>query len=145
MLRRPPAREVVWPRLEGPSDRQTYAAIDSAKNYGGPGLELGRAIRYVWQDLLQINPVREQPKLILYSAAQPFVRTGHNRRWSRTYMSASSPFRGRWAYVGAIQRNYALRDRLTGVPMRTGITYQYPAFKVSSRAIVLGPAGARRS
>ncbi len=149
MLRRPPAKEISWPRLEGPSDLQHYAAVDSAKNFGGPSVaayggaveELKRRIAYIWQDLLQINPAHEQPKLILYSAAQPFIRTGHMRRMSRTYMTASSPFLGRWAYVGAQQRQFVDRTRMTGVPMRTGVTYRVPRFRVAPRAIQLGPGG----
>jgi len=149
ILRRPPAKEIVWDRLHGPSDIQHYAAVDQAKNFGAPAVlgyggeidALGRAIRYFWQDLLQINPAREQPKLILYSAAQPFVRTGHLRRFSRTYMSASMPFLGRWAYVGAQQRQYTERTRMTGLPMRRGLTYNVPRFRVAPRAIHLGPGG----
>lgn len=141
LTRMAPAKEIVWDRLEGPSNLQTYAAIDSAKNYGGAGEALGRAIRYFWQDILQINPAREQPKLIFNSAAQPFVRTGHLRRFSRTYMSASSPFQGRWAYVGTQQRVFAERTRMTGVATRLGTTYRYPRFRVAPRAIQLGPGG----
>lgn len=144
MLRRPPAKEIVWDRRQGASDLQHYAGVDQAKSYAGAygGVSaVGRAIVYIWQDLLQINPAREQPKLILNSAAQPFVRTGHLRRTSRTFMSASAPFQGRWAYVGAQQRLYTERTRMTGVATRQGTTYRYPRFRVAPRAIQLGPGG----
>jgi hypothetical protein len=140
MLRRPPAKEICWPRLAGPSNLQHYAAVDSDR-----GAELRRGSDTVqhpeeiaWQDLLQLQPVKEQPKLVLYSAAQPFIRTGHMRRWTRTFMSASGRFLGRWAYIGIQQRLYTERTRMTGVPMRTGLTYQVPRFKVAPRAIQLG-------
>lgn len=141
MLRRPPAKEICWPRLEGPSNRQSYGAVDQNK---APGLVRGSSttqfpFETVWQDLEQLQPVREQPRLILYSAAQPFIRTGHMRRWTRTFMSASGRFLGRWAYVGLQQRIYTERTRMTGVPMRTGVTYKVARFKVAPRAIQLGP------
>lgn len=144
LTRRPPAREIVWPRLAGPSDIQHYAGVDQAKSYRGASagsVDVRQVIRFFWQDLLQINPVREQPRLLLSSAAQPIVRTGHNRRFSRTYMSASPRFFGRWAFVGTVQRQYTERTRISGFPMRTGTTYTYPRFKVSPRTIALSGAG----
>lgn len=143
MLRRPPAKEVVWPRQQGLSDRQNFAAVDSWKRYGNGyagNLDPARMpIRVWWQDILQLNPALGTPKLIAYSAAQPFIRTGHLRRFTRTFMRASGRFMGRWAYVGVQQRLYTERARMTGVPMRLGTTYAYPRFKVAPRAIHLGP------
>jgi hypothetical protein len=144
MLRRPPAREICWPRLTGPSNRQNYGAVDQAKSYGqkqAGKLDLRSVILYVWQDFLQINPVHDQPKLIFTSGFQPFIRMGSMRRWSRTFMAASPRFQGRWAYVGLQQRIYTERTRMTGVITRQGTTYKYPRFKVSPRAIQLGAGG----
>lgn len=99
--------------------RQTFGAVDTVKSFGGRmrGQE-DRAttppFQTVWQDRIQINPVTEQPRLIFYSGAQPFIRWGAVRRYVRTFMTASARFQGRWAYVGFIQRNYAERARLSG-------------------------------
>lgn len=150
MLRRPPAKEVSWERQQGLSGRQTFAAVDQAKNYGGgrAGSEELRPwvakFQVVWQDILQINPAHSQPNLIYSSGAQPFIRTGHMRRWTRTFMSASPRFLGRAFYVGLIERQYTERARITGVPTRLGTTYRYPRFGVSSgpRAVQLGAGGA---
>lgn len=144
MLRRPPAREICWPRPQGLSDRQSYGAVDQAKMYAGGSAgkgDLRQVIRYIWQDLLQINPAHEQPKLIYNSGAQPFSRWGAMRRWSRTFMSAGPRFQGRWAYIGLQQRIYTERTRMTGVATRQGTTYRYPRFKVAPRAIQLGGGG----
>jgi hypothetical protein len=142
LIRQVPAKEICWPRPPGPSGRQNYAAVDNSKRYAGAAAGSVDPLQsnvYVWQDLERIGPVLEQPKLILYSAAQPFVRTGHMRRWSRTFMSASARFLGRWAFVGVQQNVYTQRTRMTGVPMRTGVTYSYARFRVSPRTIKLGP------
>jgi hypothetical protein len=149
MLRRPPARMVHVEPQQGPLvGRQTYGAVDSAKSYGRPeaGASAGRLdfragareIVYTWQDLLQVNPAHEQPKLIWYSGAQPFVRMGAMRRWSRTFMSASPRFQGRWAYIGLLERQYTERARMTGVATRLGTTYVYPRFVTGPRAVQLG-------
>lgn len=141
LVRQVPAKEICWPRPAGPSDIQHYAAIDTAKRYSGASagvLDTRQQNAYVWQDYERIGPVKEQPKLVLYSAAQPFVRTGHMRRWSRTFMAASGRFLGRWAYVGTQSRQYTERTRITGVPMRTGRTYVYPSYRPATRTIQLG-------
>ena len=150
MLIRPPAKEVHWERTHGSTVKiQNYAAVDQVKNYepiGRAGSEELRPwlnrLQVVWQDLLQINPAHSQPNLIYYSGAQPFIRTGHMRRWTRTYMSASPRFFGRWAYVGILERQYTERARITGVPTRQGTTYRYPRFSVGPRAVQLGRGGA---
>lgn len=148
MLVRPPAKQVVWERLKGPSDRQNFGAVDQAKNWdkGRAGSEELRPwlqrMQVVWFDMLQINPAHSQPNLIYYSGAQPFIRTGHNRRWTRTFMSASPRFFGRAFYVGLIERQYTERARITGVPTRLGTTYRYPRFRVGPRAVQLGAGGA---
>lgn len=149
MLNRPPAKEVVWERQQGLSGRQTFAAVDQVKNYepiGRAGSEelrpWLRRMQIVWFDMLQINPAHSQPNLIYSSGAQPFIRTGHNRRWTRTFMSASPRFQGRAFYVGLIERQYTERARISGVPTRQGTTYRYPRFRVGPRAVQLGAGGA---
>lgn len=147
MLLRPPAKDVVWERQQGLSGRQTFAAVDQSKNWdrGRAGSEELRPwlnrMQIVWQDILQINPAHSQPNLIYSSGAQPFIRTGHMRRWTRTFMSASPRFFGRAFYVGIIERQYTERARITGVPTRMGTTYRYPRFKVGPRAVQLGAGG----
>lgn len=168
MVQRPPARIAVWPRPEGLSGRVVGKAaggvVNAAKSYstayGGNvdirdagrnsalpdvppsfGQRLARTFQIVWQDLLQINPAHSQPNLIYYSGAQPFIRTGHLRRWTRTFMSAGPRFQGRVAYVGVLQRQYTERTRLTGMPSRLGTTYAPPRYRVAPRAIPLGGAG----
>lgn len=167
MLNRPPARFVVRPRPEsrgwvtGKTEGAMFNADKSyATSYGGNldirdagqnsalpntmptfGQRLARTFLIVWQDLLQINPAHSQPNLIYYSGAQPFIRTGHMRRWTRTFMSAGPRFQGRVAYVGVLQRQYTERTRLTGVPTRQGTTYRYPRYTVGPRAITLGGGG----
>lgn len=126
--------------------RQTFGAVDQFRAYGGSQAgtvaldALGRAIQYVWQDRVQVNPAHEQPKLIFSSGAQPLIRWGLMRRYSRTFMAASPRFQGRWAYVGYIQRHYTERPRLTGVATRLGQTYRYqvPSAGPGPRAIPLG-------
>jgi len=151
-LRRPPAKMVYRAPQQGPLvGRQTYAAVDTAKSYGAPeaGRRAGsldfragaRQIIYTIQDLLQVNPAHEQPRLIYNSGAQPFTRSLHNWRWSRTFMSASPRFVGRWAYVGQIQRAYTERARITGVSTRQGTTYSYPRFISAPRSVPLGGGG----
>jgi hypothetical protein len=143
MLRRPPAKEIVWPREHGLTSRQNYAAVDSWKRYGdgyaGAPDPAQMPIRVYWQDILQLNPVLGTPKLIAYSAAQPFIRTGHLRRFTRTFMRASTRFLGRWTYVGLQQRLYTERARMTGVTTRRGTSYAYARFRVAPREIQLGP------
>lgn len=155
MIRRPPAtrfhlvetgrqgfltKSQIAPTSVGPPSasaphrdlgRQTFGAVDSFKAYGGAQAgstadgALGQAFQYTWQDRIQVNPAHEQPKLIFYSGAQPFIRWGAVRRFVRTFMAASPRFQGRWAYVGFMQRHYAERPRLTGIPGRLGSTYVY--------------------
>jgi hypothetical protein len=144
MLIRPPAKMVSWERQKGLSGRQNYAAVDQVKNYENVGRAGSEELRpwlkrmqIVWMDMLQINPAHSQPNLIYYSGAQPFIRTGHMRRWTRTFMSASPRFFGRAFYVGLIERQYTERARITGVPTRLGTTYAYPRFRVAPRAVQL--------
>lgn|SRR5215471_2986707 len=122
--------------------RQTYGAVDQIKAYGGGagGVVDTLPIDYAWQDRIQINPAHEQPRLDFTSGAQPLIRWGLLRRYSRTYMSASPRFRGRWFYVGLIQRQYADRARMTGVATRQGTTYIPPRVVTGPgpRAIPLG-------
>lgn len=122
--------------------RQTFGAVDQFKAFGGAAAGSVDTVpfQYTWQDRIQVNPFREQPKLILTSAAQPLIRWGLNRRYVRTFMSASPRFQGRWAFVGFIQRHYAERPRMTGVPMRLGTTYVAPRTSSGpgTRAVVLG-------
>lgn len=152
MVIRPPAARVHLEPQQGPLvGRQTYGAVDQAKSYGSPFMgrqsgkpsftEGGREFQTTWQDFLQINPAREQPRLDFTSGRQPFYRSGHLRRFVRTFMAASPKFRGRWAYVGYIQRQYAERTRMTGVPTRQGTTYRYPRFQIPTREIPLGGGG----
>jgi hypothetical protein len=167
MLQRPPARFVVRARPESRgwvTGKTEGAMFNSDKSYrtsnagnldlrdGGRnsalpdvppsfGARLARTFLIVWQDLLQINPAHSQPNLIYYSGAQPFIRTGHLRRWTRTFMSAGPRFQGRVAYVGVLERVYTERTRMTGVPTRQGTTYRYPRYKVAPRAIPLGQGG----
>jgi hypothetical protein len=145
MIQRPRAIYVSHERPEGPtfggvSGRTGGEMFNADKAYGGgaAGAPDNTANVYTWKDLLQINPVPEQPKLIYYSGAQPFSRWGAVRRYSRTFMSASPRFFGRWFYVGVQQRNYTERSRMTGVATRQGTTYNYPRFKVSPRSVALG-------
>jgi len=105
--------------------RQTFGAVDQTKNFGPSGFTQ-RAMAWWWQDRVQAPPVPEQPRLIYVSGAQPLVRWGLNRRYSRTYMTAAPRFQGRWAYVGFIQRHFADRARMTGVATRQGTTYMVP-------------------
>lgn len=123
--------------------RQTMGAVDQTKRFGlgqAGSIDWRTIIQYVWQDRVQVNPAHEQPKLIFYSGAQPLVRWGLNRRYSRTFMAASPRFFGRWAYVGFQQRFYAERPRLTGVATRQGKTYVMarPSSGPGPRAIPLG-------
>ena len=121
--------------------RQTFGAVDQAKAYGGAdaGSVTGTPFQYVWQDRIQVPPAHEQPRLLFYSGAQPLIRWGLNRRYVRTFMSASPRFQGRWAFVGYIQRHFAERARMTGVPNRYARTYSYriPSSGPGPRAIPL--------
>src|SRR4029077_10667172 len=150
MLVRPPARYVYVPPQEGilqhVTGKTAGAAVDTNK---GADLWRGssttqRALDVDTLDLQQINPAHEQPKLIYYSGAQPIIRWGW-RRFVRTFMSASPRFRGRWFYVGIIQRQYTERARMTGVTTRQGTSYSYARFKISPRTIPLGPWPAKHS
>jgi hypothetical protein len=129
--------------------RQTFGAVRTMKSYGEPeaGRQGGRldlrpgpvrTIEYVWQLFQNINPAHEQPKLIFYSGAQPFTVGMQLRRFSRTRMTASPRFQGRWAYVGLLERQYTERGRMTGVPTRQGTTYAYPRFVTAPRVVQLG-------
>jgi hypothetical protein len=167
MLRRPPAKAVHLAPQQGPLaasvaapnerfappgdfatpardlGRQSFGATDQTKAFahGSAGsFDRRERIDYTWQDRVQVNPAHEQPRLVFYSGAQPLIRWGLMRRFSRTYMSASPRFFGRWAYVGFIQRHYTERARLTGVRTRQGKTYVLPRVGTGPgpRAIVLG-------
>jgi len=140
MLRRPPAYPIHWPHdQKGPTTQlQNYGAVDQKQNVG-PTSTTQRGLMVWILDLLQINPALEQPRLEISSARQPFIRTHHNARFVRTFMTASPRFQGRWIYVGYIQRQYAERTRITGVPTRLGQTYSYrPAKLVPPRVVELG-------
>lgn len=153
MLRRPPAKHVDLGSMQGPLAssvqapnehfappgdklaphrdlaRQTHGAVDQTKLFGhaqAGSYDSRTAIEYEWQDRVQVNPAHEQPKLLFSSGAQPLIRWGLNRRYSRTFMAASPRFQGRWAFVGFIQRNFAERARITGVATRKGTTYVVP-------------------
>jgi hypothetical protein len=150
MLRRPPAKMVHLAPQEGPlgglvTGKTGGAMVNSVKAYGGAragNYDLRPALAHfavVWQDFLNVRPAHEAPKLINYSAAAPLVRMAGVRRYTRTFMSASPRFRGRWFFVGYIQRHYAERARLRGIPTRQGTTYVYPKFNVPTRAVQLGP------
>jgi hypothetical protein len=119
--------------------RQTFGATDATKNYGPSGFTQP-PMTWTWQDRVDVPPVSEQPKLIFVSGAQPLVRWGLMRRFSRTYMTASPRFQGRWAYVGFIQRHFTDRARMTGVATRQGTTYVVPRVGTGpgTRAIRLG-------
>lgn len=141
-LQRPPARIVPRERLQGPSNRQSFGAVDQHKDasfHRGDlsGIQLPVTIGTPY--IQQINPVPEVPKLINYSAAQPVTIWGW-RRYTRTHMSAGPRFLGRWVAVGAIIRAYTERGRMTGVATRQGVTYSVPRYKVSpgTRTIPLG-------
>lgn len=124
--------------------RQTYGAVAQLKAFGGGqgGVEFSEPFSYVWQDRVQVNPAHEQPKLIFNSGAQPLIRWGLNRRYVMTHMTASPRFRGRWAYVGFILRQYTERPRITGVATRRGTTYILPRVGTGPgpRGIPLGGA-----
>lgn len=152
------ARQAAWgPYLVPPGDhqtpgrdlgRQTFGAIASLKSYGAPdagrqagSIDLRAKVRefvYTWFVPVQINPAHEQPKLIYHSGAQPFTVGMSLRRFSRTFMSASPRFQGRWFYIGLLERQYAERARMTGMPSRQGTTYAYPRFVSAPRAVALG-------
>ena len=122
--------------------RQTFGAVDQFRAFGGGSAGTVDALpfQYTWQDRVQVNPAHEQPKLLFSSGAQPLIRWGLNRRYVRTFMSASPRFQGRWAYVGYILRQYTERPRLTGVATRLGSTYVYPRVSTGPgpRAIPIG-------
>ena len=146
-LTRPPARFVYMPPQEGIFQRVTgktagAAAIPAADNYG-PSQTTQFHMQTTRMDIQQINPAHEQPKLVYYSGAQPFIRWGV-RKFTRTFMSSSPRFGGRWFYVGITQRQYTERSRMTGVTTRQGTSYTYPRFKTSPRTIPLGGQGAQQ-
>ena len=122
--------------------RQTFGAVDSYRRYGngqsGSIDPAARDFQYVWQDRIQVNPAHEQPRLVFYSGAQPFIRWGLMRRFSRTFMAASPRFQGRWAYVGFIQRHYTERARISGNISAQRASYAYPTFARAPRTIQLG-------
>lgn len=122
--------------------RQTFGAVDASKSYGGRVRgQIDKAttppFQTVWQDRIQVNPVSEQPRLIFYSGAQPFIRWGAVRRYVRTFMTASARFQGRWAYVGFIQRRYTERPRLTGNPSAARATYVLQRPSSGPRSVML--------
>lgn len=142
LLRRPPARFVIFPRLEGPSNLVGAGGQQHpVKAYGGA--QTGRIrpdtpdFAYLWQDRIQVNPAHEQPKLIYTSGAQPIWRTTHLRRMVRTFMSAGPRFTGRWFYIGVVLNQYKERTRITGVTTRRGVSYRYPRYRVAPRTIQL--------
>jgi hypothetical protein len=137
MLRRPPAREVHTEPQQGPTfAKQTFGAVDQAKSFGASSTTQF-PWETTWLDTLQINPAHEQPRLDFTSARQPFIRWGV-RHYSRTFMSASPRFFGRWAYIGQIQRAYTERSRITGVTPNRGLSYALPRFTSGPRTIQLG-------
>lgn len=167
MLRRPPATRFHVESQQGPLSssapapnqafapvgdyptpardlgRQTHGAVDQTKKFGfaqAGSTDERTNIQYTWQDRVQVPPAHEQPKLIFSSGAQPLIRWGLMRRFSRTYMAASPRFQGRWAYVGFIQRHFTERARITGVATRQGQTYVQPRMGtgLGPRAIQLG-------
>jgi hypothetical protein len=150
MLVRPPARFVYIPPQEGILQRVTGKTAGGIVHTNkGDDLHRGstttqEGLGIVTLDTQQINPALEQPKLIYTSGAQPIIRWGW-RRFVRTYMSASPRFRGRWFYVGIIQRQYTERARMTGVSTRQGTSYAYGRFKISPRTIPLGPWPAKQT
>lgn len=89
-----------------------------------------RGFQYHYDDIIQVNPVLEQPKLIFYSLAQPIIRWGH-RRFVRPLstgaygMRAGPRFFGRWAYVGIQLAQFRDRGKTAGVQGRP-FTYSYP-------------------
>ena len=142
MLRRPPARFSVHPRLQGNSNRVSFGIVDSARNAEesrGDGLTIMRPATITTPYIQQINPRPEQPKLIFSSGAQPFTVWSW-RRFNRTHMTAGPRFQGRFIAAGAILRQYTERGRMTGVATRQGTTYQYRRAQVGPgpRAIILG-------
>jgi len=90
-----------------------------------------RGFQYHYDDLLQVNPVLEQPKLIFYSLAQPIIRWGHRRfvrpPWDGGLhgQRAGARFFGRWAYVGIQLAQFRDRGKTAGVQGRP-FTYSYP-------------------
>lgn len=139
MLRRPPAKELYRAPQHGPTFAGVNAvgAVDSAKWYGSSSTTQ-LPFQTTRLDVLQVNPAHEQPRLDFTSGRQPFIRWGV-RQWTRTGMTASPRFFGRWFYVGQIQRAYTERARMTGNPSRLGTTYMVPRFTTGPRTIVLGP------
>ena len=98
------------------------------------GPRIPRSVRgfgYHYDDIVQINPVLEQPKLIFYSIAQPIIRWGH-RRFVRAATDgglhgqrAGARFFGRWAYVGIQMAQFRDRGKTAGVQSRPW-TYRVP-------------------
>lgn len=125
--KRPPAQS-----LEGLPGRPPATFV--------PATRSTRGFTYQWIDTTQVNPVMEQPRLVLNSAAQPFVRWGH-RRFVRTHMRASMPLLGRFAYIGTMLNRYLERNKIAGVQSR-GVTYSTPAPNKGpgpGRTVRLGP------
>jgi hypothetical protein len=145
MVIRPPAARFHLTHQQGPLvGRQTYGAVDQSKMFGGAqGGNVdttGRQFQTTWQDRIQVNPAHEQPRLIFYSGAQPFIRWGLMRRFVRTFMAASPRFQGRWAYIGLLERQYTERARMSGNIAMRRPTYVYPRFQTGPRIVTrLGP------
>lgn len=104
-----------------------------------------RGFSYQWIDTEVVQPVHEQPRLVLNSAAQPLVRWGH-RRIVRTHMRASMPLQGRWAFVGTLVNRFLQRAKISGVQSR-GVTYSYSPWQTGAGAgrtvILRGPTVGR--
>jgi hypothetical protein len=130
--KRPPAQSI--PIVEGRPPATFVASPRSTRGFS-----------YQWIDTTTVPPVLEQPRLILNSAAQPFVRWGH-RRYVRTHMRASLPFTGRFAFAGAMMNRFLERNKQAGVQSR-GTTYAWtppPTGPGPSRTVQLrGPSVGR--
>lgn len=101
--------------------------------------------QYHYDDIIQVNPVLEQPKLIFYSLAQPLIRWGH-RRFVRPLlaaqygMRAGPRFAGRWAAIGIQVAQFRDRGKTAGVQGRP-FTYNYPPWMMGpgpDRTVQLG-------
>lgn len=142
---RPPA--IGAPVIYGTADAPAGAGRSSGRRplstiVGTPRGQSRRSIRgfqYHYDDIVQVNPVLEQPKLIFYSLAQPIIRWGH-RRFVRAAtdgglhgMRAGPRFLGRWAYVGVQMAQFRDRGKTAGV-MGRPFTYRVPPWTSASPA-----------
>lgn len=111
-----------------------------------PSARSRRGFDLHWDDIVQVNPVLEQPKLIFYSLAQPIIRWGH-RRFVRAAtdgglhgMRAGPRFLGRWAYVGIQMAQFRDRGKTAGAQGRP-FTYRVGPSQVTpgpQRTVDLG-------